>query len=58
MIADKIQELAIVVQRWPTILDYDIAGEVHAIGPRVEKFKEGDRTVACIVPNSTCFALC
>lgn len=34
------------VKEWPTILDYDIAGEVYDVGPNVDRFQKGDRIVA------------
>jgi NADPH:quinone reductase-like Zn-dependent oxidoreductase len=30
----------------PTILDMDIAGEVHEVGPDIKNFQQGDRVLA------------
>lgn len=38
--------MGIVVQKWPVILDMDVAGEVYEIGPGVKDFVKADRVVA------------
>ncbi|KAK5175756.1 uncharacterized protein LTR77_000896 [Saxophila tyrrhenica] len=47
-VSNKIQDIGIIVQQWPTILDYDVSGEVHAVGPGVENVQQGDRVVAFV----------
>ena len=33
------------VQQWPAIFGCDVAGEVYEVGPKVERFKKGDRVI-------------
>ncbi|KAF8211888.1 chaperonin 10-like protein [Mycena galopus ATCC 62051] len=40
------------VQKFPTILGVDAAGEVTKLGPGVTKFKVGDRVTCLCTPNS------
>lgn len=42
----KIQDYGIFIQKWPTILGEDIAGEVMEVGDEVKRFKKGDRVLA------------
>ena len=46
MLLGKIQDRGIVVQKWPAILDYDVAGEIHEVGAGISHLAEGDRVVA------------
>lgn len=46
MVPGKIQDKGLVVQNWPAILDYDVAGEIHEVGPGISHLAEGDRVVA------------
>ncbi|KAI7719536.1 oxidoreductase-like protein [Hortaea werneckii] len=42
----KIQDYGVFVQKWPTVLGCDIAGEVVEAGGNVQRFKKGDRVTA------------
>ena len=42
----KIQDYGIFIQKWPTILGTDIAGEVVEVGEGVTEFKKGDRVAS------------
>ncbi|KAK3704006.1 hypothetical protein LTR37_014109 [Vermiconidia calcicola] len=44
----KAQDTGVTVQRWPVLLEYDISGEVYEVGAGVDKFRKGDRVVACV----------
>ena len=46
------QDTGIVIQSWPAILDYDVAGEIHEVGPGVARFRRGDRVVAYVCQNT------
>ncbi|KAK1142987.1 hypothetical protein N8T08_007228 [Aspergillus melleus] len=39
------QDAGVFVQQWPAIFGCDVAGEVHEVGPEVERFKKGDRVI-------------
>jgi NADPH:quinone reductase-like Zn-dependent oxidoreductase len=39
------QDVDVFVQQWPAIFGCDVAGEVHEVGPNVERFKKGDRVI-------------
>ena len=41
-----IQDTGKVAQKWPVVLDFDVAGEVHEVGEDVTDFRPGDRVVA------------
>lgn len=45
----KIQDYGVFIQKWPTILGTDVAGEVTEVGEGVSDFTVGDR-VASWVP--------
>ncbi|KAF7363711.1 GroES-like protein [Mycena sanguinolenta] len=47
----KIYDRGTFVQKYPTILGVDAAGEVTKIGPGVTKFKVGDRVTCLCTPN-------
>lgn len=34
------------VQKWPVVLDMDVAGEVFEVGAGIVEFSKGDRVVA------------
>jgi NADPH:quinone reductase-like Zn-dependent oxidoreductase len=38
-------DLGVFVQQWPAVFGCDTAGEVHEVGPDVERFKKGDRVI-------------
>jgi NADPH:quinone reductase-like Zn-dependent oxidoreductase len=40
------QDSGVFVQQWPTVFGCDVAGEVHEVGPDVQRFKKGDRVIA------------
>ena len=42
----KIQDYGMFIQKWPTILGCDIAGEVAEVGEGVTAFKKGDRVTS------------
>ncbi|KAK3691606.1 hypothetical protein LTR37_018561 [Vermiconidia calcicola] len=44
-LADKIQDLRLFTESWPTIVGFDIAGEVVEVGDGVQRFKKGDRVI-------------
>ncbi|KAF2719426.1 putative zinc-binding alcohol dehydrogenase domain-containing protein cipB [Polychaeton citri CBS 116435] len=39
------QDIGVFVQQWPAIFGCDVAGEVYAVGPDVQRFKKGDRII-------------
>lgn len=45
----KLQDIAMIPLKYPTILGTDVAGEVVETGPSVTQFKKGDRVLACSV---------
>jgi len=42
----KIQDTGMLVQKWPVVLDMDVAGEVFEVGAGIVEFSKGDRVVA------------
>jgi NADPH:quinone reductase-like Zn-dependent oxidoreductase len=42
----KMQDLGYFIEKYPTILGTDIAGEIAAIGEGVVSFQKGDRVIA------------
>ena len=42
----KIQDSGFFIQKWPTVLGEDFAGEVVEVGEGVTRFKKGDRVTA------------
>ncbi|KAF2493252.1 GroES-like protein [Lophium mytilinum] len=48
-IDNKIQDLGIVVQTYPFVLGFEVAGEVVEVGEGVTRFKKGDRVVGLAV---------
>jgi NADPH:quinone reductase-like Zn-dependent oxidoreductase len=42
---DPAQQTGFQVKKWPIVPGHDLAGEVHAIGPNVTRFKPGDRVI-------------
>lgn len=44
----KIQDYGLFIQKWPTVLGTDVAGEVVEVGEGVSNFKKGDRVIACV----------
>lgn len=43
----KIQAFDVLIQKYPTILGTDIAGDVEEIGEGVENFAKGDKVYVC-----------
>lgn len=41
----KIQDYGVFVQKWPTVLGCDVAGEVVEVGDAVKHVKKGDRVM-------------
>ncbi|KAK3705980.1 hypothetical protein LTR37_012974 [Vermiconidia calcicola] len=46
----KIQDFGLFTESWPTIVGFDIAGEVVEVGDSVQRFKKGDRVMS-YAPN-------
>lgn len=42
----KIQEFGVLLEDFPAILGFEVAGRVHSVGASVTRFKPGDRAVA------------
>lgn len=42
---DPAQQAGFHVQKWPIVPGHDLAGEVHAVGSNVTRFKAGDRVI-------------
>ncbi|TKA68533.1 hypothetical protein B0A49_13457 [Cryomyces minteri] len=42
----KVQDYGVMVQRWPTLMGGDIAGEIVEVGTDVKNLKKGDRVMA------------
>lgn len=45
---NHMQDSGVFVQQWPTILGCDVAGNVHEVGPAVQRFKKGDRVIGLV----------
>jgi NADPH:quinone reductase-like Zn-dependent oxidoreductase len=42
---DPAQQAGFLVKKWPIVPGHDLAGEVHAVGSNVTRFKPGDRVI-------------